>query len=56
MKNTQAFPSADGLWTGLRLAPGAAPDVQLDDANASGAIGVGQGRIRWGRARGGWSQ
>jgi len=49
--NTQAFPSADGLWTGLRLAPGAAPDVQLDDANASAAIVVEQGRIRWVGAR-----
>ena len=50
MKNTQAFPSADGLWTGLRLAPGAAPDVAVD-AGAEAAIVVGQGQVRWVGAR-----
>ncbi|NMM80695.1 imidazolonepropionase [Acidovorax sp. SRB_14] len=36
-------PSADGVWTGLRLAPGAAPLK----AGAQAAIVVGQGLIEW---------
>ena len=39
-------PSADGLWTGLRLAPGAAPSVSLAP-DAEAAIVVQQGRIGW---------
>ena len=38
--------SADGLWTGLRLAPGAAPSVSLAP-DAEAAIVVQQGRIGW---------
>lgn len=44
---TLSHPSADGLWTGLRLAPGAAPGIESDDA----AIVVAQGTIRWVGAR-----
>ena len=51
MNNRSQNPSADGLWTGLRLASGAAPDVPLDDANASAAIVVEQGQVRWVGAR-----
>ncbi len=40
------LPSADGLWTGLRLAPGAAPSVPLAP-HADAAIVVQQGRIAW---------
>ncbi|KAF1070972.1 MAG: Imidazolonepropionase [Variovorax sp.] len=40
---TLSHPSADGLWTGLRLAPGAAPGIESDDA----ALVVAQGTIRW---------
>ena len=40
------LPSADGLWTGLRLAPGAAPSVPLAP-HADAAIVVQQGRIVW---------
>ena len=39
-------PSADGLWTQLRLAPGAAPSVRLA-ADADAAIVVRQGCIAW---------
>ena len=39
-------PSADGLWTGLRLAPGAAPSVPLAP-HADAALVVQQGRIAW---------
>ena len=46
MKNTQAFPSADGLWTGLRRAPDAALD-----AGVAAAIVVEQGQVRWVGAR-----
>ncbi|SFB68828.1 imidazolonepropionase [Polaromonas sp. OV174] len=38
--------SADGLWTGLRLAPGAAPAFTLG-ADANAVIVVQQGRIHW---------
>lgn len=44
---TLSHPSADGLWTGLRLAPGAAPGIDSDDA----ALVVAQGTIRWVGAR-----
>ena len=44
---TLSHPSADGLWTGLRLAPGAAPGIESDDA----ALVVAQGTIRWVGAR-----
>ncbi|MBS82177.1 imidazolonepropionase [Variovorax sp.] len=44
---TLSHPSADGLWTGLRLAPGAAPGIESDDA----AVVVAQGTIRWVGAR-----
>jgi len=44
---TLSHPSADGLWTGLRLAPGAAPGIESDDA----ALVVVQGTIRWVGAR-----
>ncbi|RZL95626.1 MAG: imidazolonepropionase [Variovorax sp.] len=46
MKPITEFPSADGLWTGLRLAPGAAPDVN-PAAGADAAIVIEQGSIRW---------
>ncbi|MBT2323550.1 imidazolonepropionase [Variovorax paradoxus] len=38
--------SADGLWTGLRLAPGSAIDASLPES-ARAAIVVEQGLIRW---------
>lgn len=41
-----ALPSADGLWTGLRLAPGAAPSIGLAP-HAEAAVVVQQGRIDW---------
>ena len=44
------FPSADGLWTGLRLAPGAAPGVTLAP-DAEAALVVAQGTVRWVGAR-----
>lgn len=44
---TLSHPSADGLWTGLRLASGAAPGIESDDA----ALVVAQGTIRWVGAR-----
>ncbi len=40
------LPSADGVWTGLRLAPGAAPAVPFS-ADAQAAIVVSQGLIEW---------
>lgn len=40
------LPSADGLWTDVRLAPGAALDVALPEG-AQAAIAVAQGRIAW---------
>jgi imidazolonepropionase len=46
MKIPNQLPSADGLWSDLRLAPGAAPDVALPDG-AQAAIAVEQGRIAW---------
>jgi imidazolonepropionase len=46
MTTPNQLPSADGLWTGLRLAPGAAPDVSLPE-HAQAAIAVEQGRIVW---------
>ena len=39
-------PCADGLWTGLRLAAGAAPEVLLPEG-ADAAIAVAEGRIAW---------
>ena len=42
MKPANEFPSADGLWTGLRLAT---------DATVEGAIVVAQGAVRWVGAR-----
>ncbi|NMM87697.1 imidazolonepropionase [Rhodococcus sp. SRB_17] len=38
--------SADGVWTGLRLAPGAAPTAPLE-AGAQAAIVVDRGLIEW---------
>jgi imidazolonepropionase len=46
MKAFNELPSADGLWTDLQLAPGAAPDVALPES-ARAAIAVAQGRIAW---------
>ncbi|MGK6308867.1 imidazolonepropionase [Variovorax sp. DT-64] len=46
MNNLNQLPSADGLWSDLRLAPGAAPDVMLPEG-AQAAIAVEQGRIAW---------
>lgn len=46
MTTPNQLPSADGLWTGLRLTPGAAPDVSLPEG-AQAAIAVEQGRIGW---------
>jgi imidazolonepropionase len=43
---TASLPSADGLWTGLRLAPGAMADADLPDG-AQAALVVAQGVIRW---------
>ena len=46
----QMRPSADGLWIGLRLAPGAAPSAALApdaEAEAEAAIVVRQGLIEW---------
>jgi imidazolonepropionase len=45
------LPSADGLWTGLRLAPGAAPDATIAEGTEA-AIVVAQGMIRWVGERG----
>ncbi len=45
--SASSHPSADGLWTGLRLAPDAAPGIASDDA----AIVVAQGRVQWVGAR-----
>ena len=50
MTSASTFPSADGLWTGLRLAPGAAPGTTLD-ANTEAAIAVAEGTVRWVGAR-----
>ncbi|MDB5928738.1 MAG: imidazolonepropionase [Polaromonas sp.] len=46
MPAAQALPSADGLWTGLRLAPGAAPGLALAP-DAEAAIVVRQGLVQW---------
>jgi len=46
MKPASELPSADGLWTGLSLAPGAAPDAPVA-AGTEAAIVVAQGAIRW---------
>lgn len=46
MKALNELPSADGLWTGLRLAAGAAPDVLLPEGTDA-AIAVVEGRIAW---------
>jgi imidazolonepropionase len=50
MKPASEFPSADGLWTGLRLAPDAAPGIALE-TGAEAAIVVAQGTVRWVGAR-----
>ncbi|MET3439810.1 imidazolonepropionase [Variovorax paradoxus] len=50
MTSAHPFPSADGLWTGLRLAPGAAPGIALE-ADTEAAIVVAEGTIRWVGAR-----
>jgi imidazolonepropionase len=42
----QPRPSADGLWTGLRLAPGAAPSVILATHDEAAMV-VNQGVIDW---------
>src|SRR5690349_21763346 len=39
-------PRADGLWTGLRLPAGGAPEAQLPE-RADAAIAVAEGRIAW---------
>ncbi|GAA4336014.1 imidazolonepropionase [Variovorax defluvii] len=44
MNTLNKLASADGLWTGLRLAPEAAPAVP---ENAQAAIAVERGTIRW---------
>ncbi|OUM02121.1 imidazolonepropionase [Variovorax sp. JS1663] len=46
MNTLNELPSADGLWVGLRLAPGAAPGLSLPEG-AQAAIAVEQGVIRW---------
>lgn len=46
MKPASELPSADGLWTGLNLAPGAAPDAAVAEG-AEAAIAVAQGAIQW---------
>jgi len=43
--STRAFPSADGVWTHLRLAPGSLGDDRAVDGNA--AIVVAGGKIEW---------
>ncbi len=48
MTSAHSFPSADGLWTALRLAPGAVPGAAPD---AQAAIAVTGGTIRWVGAR-----
>jgi imidazolonepropionase len=50
MKPVHDLPSADGLWTGLRLAPDAAPEVAPADGEDA-AIVVVQGAIAWVGAR-----
>jgi imidazolonepropionase len=50
MKTATSFPSADGLWTGLRLAPDAAPGISAEAA-ADAAIAVSGGMVRWVGAR-----
>lgn len=50
MTSAIPFPSADGLWTGLRLAPGAAPGSALE-VDIEAAIVVTEGTIRWVGAR-----
>ncbi|VTU16611.1 imidazolonepropionase [Variovorax sp. PBL-E5] len=50
MKCFHELPSADGLWTGLRLAPDAASDVPAADGEDA-AIVVDQGAIAWIGAR-----
>jgi imidazolonepropionase len=46
MKPASELSSADGLWTGLKLAPGAAPDTSVSE-DAESAIVVAQGVVRW---------
>ncbi|MDH6592216.1 imidazolonepropionase [Variovorax sp. TBS-050B] len=48
MTSAPRHPSADGLWTGLRLAPGAAPGTGAED---DAAIAVTGGTVRWAGAR-----
>ena len=50
MTSATPFPSADGLWTGLRLAPGVASAAALA-ADTEAAIAVTEGTIRWVGAR-----
>ncbi|SFM27911.1 imidazolonepropionase [Variovorax sp. OV329] len=50
LKPAKQLPPADGLWIGLRLASGAAPDLSLSE-HAEAAIVVQQGTIRWVGAR-----
>jgi imidazolonepropionase len=50
MKPVHDLPSADGVWTGLRLAPGAAPQAAPADGEDA-AIVVAQGAIAWIGAR-----
>ena len=42
----RSFASADGVWTGLRLAPGSAPGVE-SPADTDSVIVVQQGLIQW---------
>ncbi len=42
----RTHPSADGLWTGLRLAPGAAPGLDLPEG-AAAALAVRGGTVLW---------
>ncbi len=46
MKAFTELPSANGLWTGLNLAPGAVPGQALA-AGTEGAIAVAEGTVRW---------
>ena len=45
--NFSALPSADGVWTGLRFAPGALGEDSAPDVSTEAAIAVAGGLIRW---------
>jgi imidazolonepropionase len=50
MTSAHSYPSADGLWTALRLVPGAVPGA-APDTDADAAIAVTGGMVRWVGAR-----